>query len=333
MKKSEISNVLFFGGSITQGAAASDYTKCYASLTAEWLKSIYGTDTIHYINKGVGGTDSIYGLLRLKRDVIAYEPDLIFIEFAVNDSGFDSGKYVESIIRSLKSLSSNPYVIFLYTTNNEYTTPTKNFEKIAEHYGIPQISLKNALKTNLNNADPISKGYLADGVHPTDKGHRIYADEIIKCLSSNEYFKKPNYEQEPLNTDCFTVDTEFISSCDAKQIGDWKHGIIHENVLGDKAYSVTTGDLQTLELKFTGNIVAVEHGLHDNGGKYKIYIDGVFQKEFNTYWKDFESNQLVLSFFTFDLPCSHHTIKIETDKNDGRQVLIYNIITGTKHST
>ena len=49
MKKPEISNVLFFGGSITQGAAASDYTKCYASLTAEWLKSIYGTDKIHYI--------------------------------------------------------------------------------------------------------------------------------------------------------------------------------------------------------------------------------------------------------------------------------------------
>lgn len=37
------------------------------------------------MNAGLSGTPSKLGILRLDRDVLAYEPDICFIEFAVND--------------------------------------------------------------------------------------------------------------------------------------------------------------------------------------------------------------------------------------------------------
>lgn len=42
-------------------------------------------DNVQYVNAGLSGTPSKLGILRLDRDVLAYEPDICFIEFAVND--------------------------------------------------------------------------------------------------------------------------------------------------------------------------------------------------------------------------------------------------------
>ena len=325
-------NVLFLGGSITEGAAATEYASCYASLTAKWLKSVYGENKINYINKGIGGTDSIYGLLRLNRDVIPYSPNLVFIEFAVNDTGTDTEIYVESIVRSLGKLPNKPYIIFLYTTNNEYTTPTDSFERIAAHYEIPQISLKEALKKHLNGANPTNCGYFADSVHPTDKGHRVYADEIIKYMSQENFLKKPHYEKEPLNGDCFSIMPDFIPSGNAKASAGRNHGLVSKHGIGNMLYSVTHDDSQSLELSFTGDTVAIEHGLHENGGEYSIYIDGNLEKKIDSYWENARNNILTVPFYTFNLDYGKHTIKIVTDKNGGKQVSIYNFITGTKMS-
>jgi lysophospholipase L1-like esterase len=38
------------------------------------------------VNAGIGDTDSQYGALRVQRDVLSYNPDLVVVEFAVNDN-------------------------------------------------------------------------------------------------------------------------------------------------------------------------------------------------------------------------------------------------------
>src|SRR5438128_9003460 len=77
--------VAYLGGSITSGAGASDLAKTsYRALVTQWLRNRYPPARINEINAAVGGTGSIYGSLRVRRDVIAYKPDLVFIEFAIN---------------------------------------------------------------------------------------------------------------------------------------------------------------------------------------------------------------------------------------------------------
>ncbi len=323
-------NVIFLGGSITEGAGSSQREHCYAQRVSRWLEqNISDSKTVKCFNKGVGGTDSQYGLLRLSRDVISLNPHLVFVEFAVNDAGTDSRKYMESIVRSLMA-ASNPYIVFLYTTNSEYTTVTSYHEQVAEYYGISQISLKDALEKELGGKNAKDMGYLVDSVHPTDKGYDVYYRKIISCLETGEYFKKPDCTLQPL-TDSFLVKTQFVSSAGdgVKRCGDWQISTSSPN--RPWARSSQVGD--SISLRFEGNILAIEHGLHADSNMYEIIIDGKKEDTIHPVSGDIRTNQLVVGYINFDLPDGEHDVEIRTveytkDGTEGTQVLIYNFITG-----
>lgn len=325
--KKEI-NIVFLGGSITQGAGSSDKSKCFANMTGEWFKEKYGADRVNYYNKGVGGTPSFYGLLRLQRDVIAYNPDMVFVEFAVNDTGSDSRVYLESIVRMLGNIPSNPYIVFLYTTNKDYTTPTQNFEQVANYYGIPQISLKDALKRELNGEDAFEAGYLADSVHPSDKGYEVYYNEMIRLLEKEEYYKKPIKKEKTLVEGCFAADTRFISSTEVLHTDGWK-----VTTIGERKSLLAEKENESIEFEFDGNILGFEHGLHQDSGVYNVYVDDKLIGTGSPYYSNNESNQLVFGFVTTDLDDGHHKVKVETAKGEhgGTRILLYNIIIGNKN--
>lgn len=322
-------NVIFLGGSITEGAGASSVEMCYANKTGEWLKEVYSDYNVSFYNKGVGGTPSLYGLLRFDRDVAAYHPDLVFIEFAVNDDGNDTRKYVEGIVGKLTDLPEKPCVVFLYTTDETYSTETKYFEEVAEYYNIPQIYLKDALKKHLNGKNAREAGYFRDSVHPSDKGYSVYFDEIKRCLSEKEYYRRPEHKAKKLVNDSFYADVDFLSSQNTKLDGNWVFG-----GEGERKYSCgTVGD--SLEFEFYGDVLSFEHGLHKDSAAYDVYIDGVKSGSDEPYWEDFTSNQLVLGFTECDLPMGKHKVKVvirksEKENRTNKQVLIYNILKGKK---
>lgn len=320
-------NIVFLGGSITEGAGASEYGKCYASMTGEWLKRELGAERTHIYNRGVGGTDSMYGLFRLKRDVLSCNPDVVFVEFAVNDSGKDTRAYMESIVRTLCSLPEPPYIVFLYTANEDYSTDASYHKEIADYYGIPQISLKDALKRELGGENAREKNYLKDDVHPTDAGYAVYYKEMVKCLSDIEYFRKPPAEKPCLIQDSFAVSTEFIPPDSVKRSGGWSTG-----GSGDRKWVFTENIGETLEFEFEGDIFALEHGLHKDSGIYSVYIDGVLAEKCSPFYKDAVWDQLVMGFSKVDLERGNHRVKIITEENPdgGRRVFLYNFIIGTK---
>ena len=51
------------------------------------LEKTYPEAHIKFHDAAIGGTPSKLGVFRMDRDVLPYKPDLIFIEFAVNDGG------------------------------------------------------------------------------------------------------------------------------------------------------------------------------------------------------------------------------------------------------
>ncbi len=86
-------NIVYLGGSITAGASASDRPlyAWYGRLN-KWLIDTYD----HYVypvlqNAGVGGHSSWVGAVRLQSDVLDYDPDVVVVEFAVNDTVSISG--------------------------------------------------------------------------------------------------------------------------------------------------------------------------------------------------------------------------------------------------
>ena len=76
----------FLGGSITQGSLSSTPETCYAYRVYQWFVRTFPQATFHYVNGGIGGTDSFYGVSRAVTDVLMYQPDFVVVDFSVNDT-------------------------------------------------------------------------------------------------------------------------------------------------------------------------------------------------------------------------------------------------------
>jgi len=196
--------VAYLGGSITAGAGASNPEKSsFRALVTEWLRKSYPKSEITELNTSINNTgasgSSLYGALRARRDVIAYKPDLVFIEFAVNDTNEDEAatkKAIEGLLRQLLVVAQPPEVVMLYATNSKRGVRAEWHDAIAAHYQVPSINLQNRVWAMIDEgkvksaefwpAGTRSKVSWKDSLNPSDLGHKLYADLIISFLAEQE---------------------------------------------------------------------------------------------------------------------------------------------------
>lgn len=118
-----------------------------------WLKKQFPQAQIDEINAAIGGTGSDLGVFRLKSDVLDKKPDLLFVEFAVNDAGAKPGnirKSMEGIVRQTWRTLPDCDIAFVYTVTAGEINGLKSgkmkrsesvMEEIADYYRIPSIHL------------------------------------------------------------------------------------------------------------------------------------------------------------------------------------------------
>ena len=210
LKKNNKLNIGYLGGSITYGVGATDNKDHpWASLVTEWFKAKFPNATITGNNVGIGGTGTVFGQYRIIEDFKLVseteKPDLIFLEFAINDAydGTDEAaakKNMNTILTSIYSYAPKADVVILFTTDNGKSeeggsehTEGKNIQKahqeIADAYGIPTIDIGGMLLDDMS-ALPEANGkyinvwskYFPDNVHPNDMGHLKYASYITHYL-------------------------------------------------------------------------------------------------------------------------------------------------------
>ena len=193
----------FLGGSITQGSLSSIPETCYAYLVYEWWKKSFPNAAFSFVNGGIGGTTSHYGGARAWKDVLCYRPDIVTVDFSVNDDAneFFEETY-EGTLRRLLMAPSAPAVVVL---NNVFYDTGKNAQdyhnRIADHYGIPHVSIKDTIYPDVESGKIVRADITPDNLHPNDKGHRLVADEICKLLDSiKEELEKEDIEGKIIET-------------------------------------------------------------------------------------------------------------------------------------
>ncbi len=180
-------HLAFLGGSITQNAGNNGFV----SALPEWIRASYPGSSVRVTNAGLSGTGSDRGAKRVDRDVLANNPDLVFVEFAVNDGARDSISDMEQIVRT--TLQSNPEaeLVFLYTTSDgafkqttKGKTPEaiKNHEQVARYYGIPSVTLGSDLRKRLLSGESNWGDLFADGCHPTEQGYDSYNRDLVMAF-------------------------------------------------------------------------------------------------------------------------------------------------------
>ena len=214
LKRGADVSIAYLGGSIT----AQDG---WRPKTLNWLRQKFPGVKISEINAAIGGTGSDLGVFRLQHDVLDHKPDLLFVEFAVNDGGASTGQIyrcMEGIVRQTWKKDPLVDICFVYTLagNMLETLQQGNFphsasamEKVADHYGIPSIHmglevarLAKAGKLIFKGEQPRSEAEKAalgdkilfspDGVHPyTDTGHELYLAAVARSFSRIEKVGTP----------------------------------------------------------------------------------------------------------------------------------------------
>ncbi len=194
--------VAFIGGSLTAGGGT------WINKTQKILEEKMLEKKIVTINAGKGGTTSVFGAARFSEDVGKYNPDMVFVEFAVNDAGLsekESKIYMESIVRQCKKLAKEPVVVFLYAPfpverdSDRYKQWEQGIawkEELAKHYGIKSINVYDYMQEDFEKTQE-EKGYetftdyLKTMYTPSGTGFDVhggypkYAEAIVKAFSED----------------------------------------------------------------------------------------------------------------------------------------------------
>ncbi len=209
-KKNRETCIAFIGGSITQGAGAVPInTECYAYKSYNLFKNKYGNNSnVHLIKAGVGGTPSELGIIRFERDVLrdnTVEPDIIVIEFAVNDEGDETkGDFYESLVKKALKLKNKPAVILLFSVFADDKNLQERMIPVGENYNLPMVSIKNAVTPQFYKKDGegrvLTKNqFFYDMYHPSNAGHTIMADCLLYLIEQAEINK--NVPEEGKSTE------------------------------------------------------------------------------------------------------------------------------------
>ena len=329
--------IAYLGGSITAAPG-------YRVQTEQWFRQQYPKARIKAINAGVGGTGSDLGVFRLQDDVLQYNPDLVFIEYAVND-GSDSAtihRSMEGIVRQIKKHDPHTDICFLYTVSEpmlkdlqqgQEIRSVKYTEQIAQYYGLPSINLswdvlgqlqKNALvfrgqKGNDYGAQTV---FTFDGVHPTVAGHQIYTATITNAFTDMEksggasaLAKTTDRLPAALTPGCYEQTAQY-SPATFKKTKGWKSGKDNPDL---KSFATAFPDLiysdnpqDSLVVRFKGSAIGVQDIIGPSSGAALISVDGkppIRKIRFDKYGGTYRRHYFVLD----SLGEGTHTIVFKPD--------------------
>ncbi len=191
--------VAYLGGSITAQEG-------WRVTTFDWLKKRFPNAMFTEINATIGGTASDFGAFRLGDQVLKYHPNLVFVEFAVNDDGATEDRIIramEGIVRQIWQQNRQTDICFIYTTKQSYVETGHGqfpatavlMEKLAEHYQIPSINFGLEVAKRVADNKLIIRGaerklngidvFSSDGVHPfIATGHVIYNQVFTRSFET-----------------------------------------------------------------------------------------------------------------------------------------------------
>ena len=260
------------GGSITQGSSASAQDKCYASLLKNWWEEKFPDATIHFVNAGIGGTSSYYGVHRVEKDLLRYEPDLVVVEFSVNDGNdqFYKKSYDNLVYRILSS-EKEPAVMLLFMTMDNGTSAQDNDALVGFHYKIPMLSYKNAVMSEVEAGSFTWKDISPDNIHPNDRGHAIIGEMFSVYLNDvyNRLGKLPKEKEE------------FRQSILTKPVYQEATILYAEQFLPDADDKFAAGESITFTVE--GQRIGILYGkfVNGRGGQMDVYVDGKLVKTLN----------------------------------------------------
>ena len=228
--RGEAVTIAGIGGSITAGSSAKsrpnggnnarEYTealggeKCWFERTVQWLRNEFPDVTVTDVNAGIGATPSFLGAFRLEQMVLAHKPDLVFVEFSVNDPSTThtllEGEILdayEAVVRRCLERDIPVVQVFMNDQGNNGMQSVHN--EIARYYQLPTVSYHNAIYPEdqlICDWERLSP----DDIHPNNAGHALLGtcignlfSQIWETVDVSAAYELPPVPERWLHRDTF----------------------------------------------------------------------------------------------------------------------------------
>lgn len=311
--------VAYIGGSITEGYNAGT-TEFYAKTCTDLLQGYFPDITVTGVNAGISGTPSLLGNLRLKRDVLSADPDIVFVEFAVNDGQeADYKNAYESLVRTLLTQEKDIAVVLLFTVLDSGYTCQEHMSKIGANYDLPMISVHDSVYEEIEAGRMTWQDYSNDQSHPNAYGHKCITDfvdnyyqKVLPVVAENvgEVSKElpdPVFSAKYMNMhymDSATMDGVELDGFEQYDThGSFHNGWMYRGT--DGGSMKFTVECSVLEMVFKANN-------SDKYGTADIYVDGEKVKSVVSNMSDGWNNPVTAYLIDND-SSAEHTVEIRME--------------------
>ncbi len=295
-REGEKLNIVFLGGSLTWGAQATDpQLTSYRALVGQKLEEHYPKAHFTFWDAAIGGVGSQLAVFRLERDVLSREPDLVFIDYAVNDGPYDVDPQrlasYESLVRRVILEAGAPVVVMLFAVKKDMEPNPEPRHRDGAHREIARVYragvgdavslMQKRVQEGLAFADEMWP-YPPDVTHPGDPGYELYAEAAWDGLrEAIEQGKVCTAPAKMLHSETYmTWRRQRLSRF--KLPRGWEVG--PPNRLGlaydfymsrwlDDVVAASPG-AQPVQLKFEGSMVLLFGEATVKSGSIKVLIDG-----------------------------------------------------------
>lgn len=189
-------NIVAHGHSVPSGYFTTPVVnslEAYPHLLFVGLKQRFAYTVINVIVTAIGGENSEQGAERFERDVLCHRPDVVAIDYALNDRALGLER-AERAWRSMieQCIAHGTRVILLTPTHDVLTLRTgerlwsaerpkhaEQVRRLAAEYGVALADSDAAFNRYLANEGELSD-LLSHINHPNRRGHELVARELLR---------------------------------------------------------------------------------------------------------------------------------------------------------
>jgi acyl-CoA thioesterase I len=163
--------------------------EAYPYLLHRGLNERFPHAVINVIVTAIGGENAEQGAKRFKRDVLSLHPDVVTIDYALNDRAIGLARSEKAWQAMIKmALADNVKVILLTPTpdmkahlddpNDPLNQHARQIQQLAAEYNVALVDSLELFKAKIKSGTPL-KDLMVQGNHPNFEGHQIVASELL----------------------------------------------------------------------------------------------------------------------------------------------------------
>ena len=186
-------NFVFHGHSVPAGyfkTPVVNSPSAYPNLFLKEVKILYPYVVVNVIVTAIGGENSVSGAERFAEDVLIHKPDVLFIDYGLNDRGPGLGKAYAAWNQMIKEAKDQNIKVILLTPSpdqrvdyssrdNELKKHTDQIIRLAKENQVGLVDSYKAFEFSYSDREELVK-YMSQVNHPNEKGHKLITNEIIK---------------------------------------------------------------------------------------------------------------------------------------------------------